>query len=549
MCRVVDLSDGKIYVKPENNNSAFKSVIFEIVQVTNICKVQNVSYSRTGFTVQKLIASTIHRLIGKTTTCPVALDNSLMGDHLNLSEHLGYSSISRPMDPGWFVPLIPFKKPPKVHYLVPQLHRLFMLKTVATLSDCKAVEFPITLENPIICATQEVTTAVRNGSIIVLRQKPLHSGPVGDSIHERKAFAVSTQQFQKEFKALKEREIEALEEIEALKKRLCKASPQMHFEDMTHDIHYDQDDLWGAGLSTLQKKASTLTPIDILMDKSRVNKHDSQTSELTKTPAKNGSYADDIYIYPEGGCFSDCDSEFPSNNSFKDAGSTQRKRVTFESKKSSRLVDPNPNPNPSSSSEGGMDVVKHKKASTLTPIDQSMDKRDSIGSSSSSIVHNAKKDYNNLFIVDVKLDKVSVKSKGKNDEEEKEKEGGRKMFSYMDIVLLVEKVCLNGYGSIDLREKKKYSELVNSEHEAIKVSETEKNTIVDFELLKRDALQRDKEVEIKRKQTYSKRKHFCLQDTRSLTTPSVDPNPNPNPNTNPNPNPNSNLDPQQENQH
>ena len=65
MCRVVDLSDGKIYVKPENNNSAFKSVIFEIVQVTNICKVKNVSYSRTGFTVKKLIASTIHRLIGK----------------------------------------------------------------------------------------------------------------------------------------------------------------------------------------------------------------------------------------------------------------------------------------------------------------------------------------------------------------------------------------------------------------------------------------------------------------------------------------------------
>ena len=50
MCRVVDLSDGKIYVKPENNNSAFKSVIFEIVQFTNICKVKKVSYSRTGFT-------------------------------------------------------------------------------------------------------------------------------------------------------------------------------------------------------------------------------------------------------------------------------------------------------------------------------------------------------------------------------------------------------------------------------------------------------------------------------------------------------------------
>jgi hypothetical protein len=77
-----------------------------------------------------------------------------------------------------------------------------------------------------------------NGSIIVLRQKPLHSGPVGDSIHERSSFAVSIQQYQKELKT-KDKKIEALEKLlynsPSDPNPNPKASPQMHFGDIAFE--------------------------------------------------------------------------------------------------------------------------------------------------------------------------------------------------------------------------------------------------------------------------------------------------------------------------
>jgi hypothetical protein len=192
---------------------------------------------------------------------------------------------------------------------------------------------------------------------------------------------------------------------------------------------------------------------DLSIDNSLVINDYSQTSQPTKTPATNARYADGIYIYPDGGCSSDYDNDSitPSKDIVEIHGN---KSVTV----------------------GG--ALKESQRENYKGFEE--------GSSSKSRTT----DYTKSFITNVILDKISVKSQGRQgslDEEEKEKK--RKMFTFTEIIALIQKVYSSGYNKdLSDRDANKYRELIRDGAITVQSSDSispcSNDQGLDFKLLK-----------------------------------------------------------------
>ena len=132
--------------------------------------------------------------------------------------------------------------------------------------------------------------------------------------------------------------------------------------------------------------------------------------------------------------------------------------------------------------EGALKESQHKRV-------------ESIGSSSSSIEEGSSSksrttDYTKSFITNVILDKISVKSQGRQgslDEEDKEKK--RKMFTFTDIIGIIQMVYSSGYNKdLSDRDANKYRELIRDGAITVQSSDSispcSNDQGLDFKLLK-----------------------------------------------------------------